>query len=97
MANFTVTASVADPSSGTDVDDPDSATTSDAVSSSVTVAVTVWSANALYLVSVEEGFSVIVADLESPALSMLSFWPCTLTVWAVFQLDVVNVRSSEAV
>ena len=68
-----------------------------AASSSVTVAVTVWSANALYLPSDEDGFSVIVAERESPALSMLSFWPCTLTVWAVFQLDVVNVRFSEAV
>ena len=52
-----------------------------AASSSVTVAVIVWSANALYLVSaVEDGLKVITEERESPALSTLSFWPRTFTV-----------------
>ena len=68
-----------------------------AVSSSVTVAVTVLVARALYLVSLDDGLLVMDTVRRLLGLSISSLAPRTRTVCAVFQFDVVNISVSDAV
>ena len=67
------------------------------MSSSVTVAATVWVATALYFASLDDGLLVIDTVRRSLGLSTSSSVPRTRTVCAVSQFDVVNVSVSDAV
>ena len=63
-----------------------------AVSSSVVVAVTVWSASASKALSLEVSTTETVTAVVWFPSARSSFTPVTVTVWALFQSELVNVN-----
>ena len=80
------------PVSATAVDPPVSVTVNPATSSSVVVAVTVWSATGSKSLSeLASSTTIVIVELMFPSM-ILSSTPVTVTVCAVFQFNGVNVR-----